>query len=155
MTRPGLLPAILLSLYVLSSAFWARPVTEALRQANLLRLTLTVVTGLLLLVAGRAYRWRLIPTALVLSAYAALVYSGRLQAIEEWIHILHVTVLAFMFQRALKRPWLAAAMGGSIGVVEEFLQIWAPRRIFDWQDVGLIALSGILAGFLLRFGVKR
>ena len=54
--------------------------------------------------------------------------------------------------------WALAAVvllvGGGIGLLDEVLQIWWPRRYFDWQDVGINLLS-VALGLLVAVPAHR
>lgn len=154
MNPPALWPAAVFSIYVLSSAFWARPLAEALRHSGWLRFSLAALTLLSLYLFFRHYTWRPKPAIAIFCGYLLFLIPGRLQAFEEWVHVLNISVLAFLFNRVLHRPWGAALGAAVIGIGEEFLQILAPNRVFDWRDVAINGIVALLAGLLLRFGVR-
>ena len=153
----GLLLAIYASLYSV------RPVAEWLRDRNLLRVTIVV---LFVGVAAALLRWSLARAPgrreLVVLAATGMVYLAVLWPIrmpEERFHLLEYGLFAGLAYAALlerRRPgtemrWsprpaaLVVVITGLAGWVDEGIQHLLPNRHFDWVDVGLNVLAGLLA----------
>ena len=152
-----LLGLVYLSLWPLQFAL------DFLRARNLLRASLAL---LFLAAAGavvaslarrRAGRREWLTLALVAAVYAALASS--LEIVQERLHLLEYGLVALGFRRALAaraaageaaggrwRPALTAAgLTALAGLVDELLQGVLPNRHYDLRDVGLNALSGVVA----------
>lgn len=151
-----LLAVLLVSIY--STLAVARVVSNALRDANLLRVTVAVVFGLvvtglgvLLLRSPMLRRPRSLLSALGVAAlYAAVVWP--MESPEEKLHFVEygaVGVLAFfalpLAWREGKRFVVAALVTGAAGWVDEGIQALLPSRYYDLRDVGFNALAGVLA----------
>ena len=153
----GLLLAIYASLYSV------RPLAEWLRDRNLLRVA---IIGLFLVVAAvilrwclaRSPGWREIGTlALFATLYLLALWPVRMP--EERFHLLEYGLLAGLIYAALlerRRPgagmrWsvksaaLAVLATAVAGWVDEGIQYLLPNRHYDWLDVGLNLLAGVLA----------
>jgi hypothetical protein len=150
------LPALLLVIY--STLSVARRVTEVVREANLLRASVSlafagaVATGLLLVFRdpGRRTGRVVAALALVLAAYAAVVWP--MQSPEEKLHFLEygaVAVLAFwagpVSLSERQRLGFAALFALAAGWVDEGIQALLPNRYYDLRDVGFNALAGVMA----------
>ncbi len=150
------LPALLLVIY--STLSVARRVTEAVREANLLRASVSVafaaavVTALVLVFKdpGRRTGRVVAGLAAVLAAYTAVVWP--MQSPEEKLHFLEygaVAVLAFwagpVRSSGLVRLSFAALFTLAAGWLDEGIQALLPNRYYDLRDVGFNALAGVMA----------
>ena len=84
-------------------------------------------------------------------AFAALAWSLR-ESPEESIHCLQYGVLGWLLLRALRlrhhglsAHFAAAMIGVALGIADELLQWLIPERYFDFRDLGINALSVLLA----------
>jgi hypothetical protein len=151
-----LLPLVLLAIYATLGV--VRVVSNALRDANLLRVTVAVLFGLVAVGLAAAFartpRLRR-PSSLLAALAVAGVYGVVLwpmESPEERVHFLEyglVGVLAF-FALPLgwadgKRAAVAALVTAAAGWVDEGIQALLPSRYYDLRDVGFNALAGALA----------
>ncbi len=148
---------------IYASLYWVRPVAEALRARGLLQLT---VTALFLVAAIGVLRWCLARSPgrreLAVLAVVALLYLAVLWPIrlpEERFHLLEYGLLAALVYAALlerqrrggELRWaagpalVAVAIIGLAGWLDEGIQHLLPNRYYDWVDVGLNPVAGILA----------
>jgi len=157
-------------LLIFSSLYIARPVTNWLRDANLLRLAVVgsfvlaaAWIGLVLLRSRPGWR-----TWVILSAIAAgyVILLSRFKLPEERLHFLEYgivggLVFAALFERQKnkgdtsggtsgRRGPLWPAVGaflitGAAGWVDEGIQEILPNRFYDLRDVAMNAAGGALA----------
>jgi hypothetical protein len=153
----GLLVLIYLSLYPV------RPVAEWLRGRGWLEPT---IAGLFLVAAAGVARWSLVRspgrrelTVLALGAVAYLAVLWPIRMPEERFHLLEYGLFGGLVYAALverQRPggelrfalWpaaLALALTGLAGWLDEGIQHLLPNRHYDWVDIGLNLLAGVLA----------
>jgi hypothetical protein len=159
-----LLAALLLGIY--STLSMARTVTNAIREAGLLRASvatafaLAAAAVLALLLRNPALRQ---PRTVMLLLAQAVVYAlvvWPMESPEEKLHFLEygaVAVLAFL---ALPPRWPTARrlLGAALftlaaGWLDEGIQAVLPDRHYDLRDVGFNALAGVMA--LTCFGLLR
>lgn len=163
------LPVVLLGIY--STLAVARTITNALRDANLLRVSVGIVFGVvtlsLLIAVFRSPELRrprvLIGIAFVALAYVLVVWP--MESPEEKLHFVEygvVGVLAFFaapLRWAEARRFLVAALfTGAAGWLDEGIQALLPSRYYDLRDVGFNALAGVMALSalaLVRFFSRR
>ncbi len=139
----------------------ARPAAEALRERNLLRLSV----ALAFLAAAGFIAWRLSilrpgRRTLVAAAVVAIAYLLLLVAVpmmpEERLHFLQYGTVAVLVYLALRErhshragrvsPFLAAAvLTASLGWVDEGIQAVLPNRYYDLRDVAFNSAAGVLA----------
>ncbi len=150
------LPLVLLGLY--STLAFARTISNALRDANLLRVSVGVVFGVvtlsLLIAVLRSHELRR-PRVLIVAAFVALAYGlvvFPMESPEEKLHFVEygvVGVLAFFASplrwSELRRILSAALFTGAAGWLEEGIQALLPSRYYDLRDVGFNALAGVMA----------
>jgi len=119
------------------------------------------VAGLVIVGVGAVWiaarRANLTLRSCALGLAIALVYAVCLRFINltpaEKTHFLYYGFLAFLVHRAMRQHleegvalYLAViALVALIGLGDELIQYVLPRRVFEWKDVGLNALSGALA----------
>lgn len=155
-TARTLLAVSLLGIY--STLSVARAVSNALRDAGVLRLSVAVAFALagvaVIAVVLRNPELRR-PRALLLllgaaGLYAALVFP--MESPEEKLHFIEyggVGVLAFLSMPAAwseaRRFFSAALFTLGAGWVDEGIQALLPNRHYDLRDVGFNALAGALA----------
>lgn len=157
-----------------SSAYFVQFALDALRERNLLRVT---IAGAALVVAiavaapmvrrrAGAREWAaLVGVALV---YAAV--ASRLHIVQERVHLIEYGAVAWLFRGALAAHARAApgvrdallVWGGAFGLAslgglaDEAIQGILPNRHWDLRDVGLNALSAALAlGSTALLGAAR
>jgi hypothetical protein len=161
-------------LLIYSSLYIARPITEWLREANLLRVA--VVGSFLLALAWVGSRllrvragWRVWASLAVITAGYALVL-GRFELPEERLHFLEYGVVGGLIFAALmerqgnrpsdstqgspRRSPLGPAAGAVIatalaGWFDEGIQAILPNRFYDLRDVAMNAAGGALAVFAI------
>ncbi|MBI3292623.1 MAG: VanZ family protein [Elusimicrobia bacterium] len=145
--------------FLLVFAWVGRPVTEALRARNLLRLTLAAMAavgvGWLVSIARRQRAMDWVFWVRLLGWGIVYVVAGRrlLVAPEEQLHLLDMVVLTYLWYQAVKidvQPrglalGIAGVLGCLAGAAEENLQRFIPGRYYTLQDVGLNCLSVFLA----------
>ena len=87
---------------------------------------------------------------------AAAGYTVYLMTVDltpaEKTHFLSYGLLAFLIYRAMKLHFEGVTVSvatvllvAAIGLGDEIIQYLLPNRFFEWKDVGLNALSGLLA----------
>lgn len=163
------LPVVLLGIY--STLAVARTITNALRDANLLRVSVGVVFGLvtIVLVLGvvRSPALRsprvLISAAVVALAYVLVIWP--MDSPEEKLHFVEYGVVAVLAFFASPLQWpeprrivAAALFTGAAGWLDEGIQALLPSRYYDLRDVGFNALAGVMAlsaMALVRFFSRR
>jgi hypothetical protein len=158
------LAALLLGIY--STLAIARDISNAIRDAGLLRLTIGAAFGVAALAIGilvaRSPALRRPRTLLavlgVAGVYAAVVFP--MSSSEEKFHFLEygaVGLLAFLAAPVswvgLRRFAFAAFFTLCAGWVDEGIQALLPTRHYDLRDVGFNALAGVMA--LGAFGLIR
>lgn len=157
-TRTARLALTLLLLGIYSTLYVARRITEAIREAGLLRAMVATAFGLAglgvvtLLVRNPALRK---PRTVVLTLLAACIYAAviwPMSSPEEKLHFLEygaVGVLAFLSTtvewKTTKRFVFAALFTVAAGWVDEGIQALLPNRYYDLRDVGFNALAGLMA----------
>ncbi len=80
---------------------------------------------------------------------------------EEAIHFLEYGLLGFLLYKALLNHFhdkgiyfIAFAIGALVGIFDEFLQWMIPRRVWDFRDLGLNALSVGLVQIAIWKGIN-
>jgi hypothetical protein len=146
-------------LLIYSTLYVARPITEALRERNLLRLAVGVAFGLAALgvvVWGRrrplGWRgWVVVATA----GAATLVAASFLRLPEERLHFVEYGLLAALVHGALSQRqarhvglW-TVMLTAAAGLGDELIQGILPNRYFGWRDVALNAGAGTLVAISL------
>lgn len=158
-----LLPLVLLCIYATLGV--VRVVSNALRDANLLRATVgiafgLVALGLLTLFARTPTLSR--PAALLVALALAGVYAlvlWPMDSPEERVHFVEYGLVGLLAFFALPLGWpdvkravVAGVLTAAAGWVDEGIQALLPSRYYDLRDVGFNALAGVLAvGALLVF----
>lgn len=152
----ALLVVLLLGIY--STLGVVRVVSNALRDANLLRASVAVVFGLVLTVltvvvlkTKELRTPRAFVTALVLvGVYAFVIWP--MESPEEKLHFVEygaVGVLAFLSAperwSELRRLAAAVLFTAAAGWIDEGIQALLPSRYYDLRDVGFNALAGLLS----------
>jgi len=118
--------------------------------------------GAALLAVVRSVRSR--TQYLWLAAVAAGYVYGTFQlwgSPEEALHFVEYGVLALLLFRAfahrMSDPLIYAAValaGAILGTVDEVIQWLTPRRFFDFRDIGLNAVSGVLMVVAIHRGLR-
>lgn len=119
--------------------------------------------GIALRIGPRASRLERVWLVVALPLYAVGTMTAG--APQERLHYLGYGLMAAMFYVGLRgrttAPSLSrfafagAFLGGSaVGLLDETLQIFWPRRYFDWKDVGMNALA-VLLGLLVTLPTYR
>lgn len=152
----GALAVLLLGIYSTLGA--VRRITEPLREANLLRLTVgavfLVVVGAVVvaLVSSGAFRrprlW--FAATVAFAAYAAVIWP--MESPEEKLHFVEYGLvgLGAFFAAPLRLSELgrfsfASLFTAAAGLADEGIQALLPNRYADWRDVGFNALAGVMA----------
>jgi hypothetical protein len=157
--------------FIYGSIPLARAVQETIRDAGVKMLFMWVTFGSFALAAMaviRAFRRGTIvltwPRAVLLSIIFAL-FTGLAWALranpEEAFHFVQYGVLSLLLYRALRfhladpTIFLAAiALGAVAGILDELIQWVTPRRYFDFRDIGINVLSGLLVQTGLGFAIR-
>ncbi|MER2563898.1 MAG: VanZ family protein [Myxococcaceae bacterium] len=165
----ALLVVLLLGTY--STLGVVRVISNALRDANLLRVSVAIVFGLVLgaltvvvLKTKELRTPRAFVTALVLlTTYALVIWP--MESPEEKLHFVEygaVGVLAFLSSperwSELKRLAAGVLFTAAAGWIDEGIQALLPSRYYDLRDVGFNALAGLLSASglgVLRFISRR
>ncbi len=151
-------------LLIYSTLYIARPLTEALRQRNLLRLAVGTVFGLAavgVVVWGRRRRLEARQWAVVAAAgVAVLVVAALLPLPEERLHFVEYGIFAALVHEALtlRRArhvglW-TMALTAAAGLGDELIQGILPNRYFGWRDVAMNAGAGTLVAVTLALLVQ-
>ena len=159
----------LLLIYI--SAAFARPVANALRDRDLLRLSvaaLFVVAGVVLVVGLVRLKpgWRTWSATAVVAAVYLIVLTAIPMVAEERLHFLQYGIVGGLVYLALRerqrqwadssaesRDWLtrypsslvAVLLTGLGGWLDEGIQELLPDRYYDLRDVAFNVLAGLLA----------
>ncbi len=151
---------------ILLFTFFGRYVTEFLRKKGLLRITVyTFFIGFILLFVFLLERKflildkrkkRIIMVSFILFLIVLYLFFSS-KTPEERVHILEYFLLGFTSVKVggEKKKALLFFLGFTIlfGIFEETLQLYIPRRYFDWHDILLNELSiifGILNSLWIR-----
>lgn len=141
-------------LLIYSTLYVARPITEALRERNLLRLAVGIAFGVVALGViawGRRRRldgrsWAVIGAA----GTATFVAASFLRLPEERLHFVEYGLLAALVHEALGQGrarhvglW-TVTLTAAAGLGDELIQGILPNRYFGWRDVALNAGAGAL-----------
>lgn len=164
-----LLPVLLLGIY--STLSVARTVTLALREANLLRVSVATLFGVaglvvvVLLIRHPPLRrpWPMVTVLGVAAAYAAVIWP--MESPEEKLHFLEYGAVALLAFSGAPVGWsesrrlaAAALFTAAAGWLDEGIQALLPTRHYDLRDVGFNALAGVMAlgaFVLVRFVARR
>jgi hypothetical protein len=101
---------------------------------------------------------------LILAAGVFLMILKQTQTESEKIHLCEYGLLGVMLYNALKIEFnrfdlklyaYAALICASVGAVDEGIQWFLPSRVFDWRDIFMNAVSGILPLVVIRANVLR
>ena len=102
----------------------------------------------------------------ILLVFVAVFFELTLLAVrpEEKIHLLEYGVLGVLLYNALKvdldrfDPMLYI-IGGvfcfGAGIVDEVIQLYLPNRVFDWKDVVINFISGVMGLLIIRVIVLK
>jgi VanZ family protein len=158
-------PRLLLLAYVgvvFISLPFAPDVVLALRAKNLLSAAVTALYAITVAAVVyhivfdlRASDWLAYTALAVLIALIAALMLG-LHIVEERVHFVQYAVMGLLCRHAItpsdsgrsgKRRALigAAAMASGLGLLDELVQHWVPRRSFDPRDVALNSMAVVLA----------
>ncbi|MDX2014237.1 MAG: VanZ family protein [Myxococcaceae bacterium] len=150
------LPLVLVAIYATLAG--ARVVTNALRDANLLRLSVAgcfVVTAVGVLAAFVRSPVLRRPRALLALGFIAAAYGAvvtPMDSPEEKLHFLEYGVVALLAYAAAPTGWRqhqrligAALFTLAAGWVDEGIQALLPTRYYDLRDVGFNAVAGVMA----------
>lgn len=123
------------------------------------------VAALLLVRAVWKGRLRCRPSGMVvlgtiLGLFCTMTWNLRLNP-EESLHFVQYGVLGILLYRALRHRLsdpsvylVAALLGILLGLCDELIQWIVPRRHFDYRDVGINAMAGLLVQLAIAFGVQ-
>ena len=82
----------------------------------------------------------------------------------EKIHLIEYALLGVFVYNALKMDLgrfdkklylFGSLLCLSAGFLDEIIQLFLPKRVFDWRDVALNAVSGVTALMVIRFNVLK
>lgn len=135
-----------------------RQITETLREAGLLRISVSVafvlaaVGAMVLIARDPPSRSRGVLGALAgcVAIYAAVIWP--MESPEEKLHFIQYGLLALLADRAAPMRWSpwarfigSALFVAAAGWVDELIQGLLPNRYYDLRDVGFNAAAGLLA----------
>lgn len=148
------LAALAWMIAIYSTLYIARPIAEALRQRNLLRLTVGTIIALLgvavLVWAVRArLGWR--AWSVVAAGSAALLLGmAYVSPVEVKLHFVEYCVLGCLLYLALSlggsrlAALRAIVLTGLAGWLDEGIQYMLPNRWYDIADVAINATAGVI-----------
>ena len=156
--RPARIAVALVLVGIYSTLAVARRISNALRDANLLRVSVAVAFALSLVVlvvfvirSPSLRRPRVVLSLLGLAGVYALVV-WPMDSPEEKLHFLEYGVVAVLAFFAAPVKWVggsryvfAALFTGAAGWLDEGIQALLPSRYYDLRDVGFNALAGGMA----------
>lgn len=164
------LPLYLLAIYATLGV--VRDVTNALREAELLRVTVAALFGaaaicvLAVIALSKPLRSpRVLAVVLVAAgAYAAVIWP--MESIEEKVHFLEYGLVALLAHEAapdrlkgVVRFVSVALFVVAAGWLDEGIQALLPSRHYDLRDVGFNAAAGFMAlatlALIRRAGARR
>ncbi len=158
-------------IFIYGSILLARTVQEnlALVGARMIFLWLTLI------VFGLAASWfvyafarrmivftwpRALGLALIGGIFIRMTWALRANP-EEAFHFVQYGLLGILLFRALRFRLadgsvyiVAALIGAAAGILDELIQWITPRRYFDFRDIGLNVLSGVLVQVAIALAVK-
>ncbi|MDH3402163.1 MAG: VanZ family protein [Acidobacteriota bacterium] len=145
--------ALLVAIY--STLYVARPITEYLRERNLLRLSVGIVFALLgvaVISWGRRRRFGRRSWSVLALGTAALVWAAsRVSPVEVKLHFVEYGLVGGVLYLALcargtrwAAPWAVLLTAGA-GWLDEGIQYLLPNRYYDIEDVVVNAVAGALA----------
>lgn len=82
----------------------------------------------------------------------------------EKIHLAEYSILAILLYNSLKFDFLrfdkrlyqcSVFFCFSVGTIDEIIQAFLPNRYFDWRDIFINTLSGIISLSIIRFNILR
>ena len=102
----------------------------------------------------------------ILLVFVAVFFELTLLAVrpEEKIHLLEYGVLGVLLYNALKidmdrlDPMLyiaGATFCFGAGLIDEVIQLYLPNRVFDWKDVVINFISGVMGLLIIRVIVLK
>jgi hypothetical protein len=156
--RAARIAVALLLVGIYSTLAVARRISNALRDANLLRVSVAVAFAVSLIVlvvfvvrSPALRRPRVVLSLLGLAGgYALVVWP--MDSPEEKLHFLEYGVVAVLAFFAGPVKWVgfsrfafAALFTGAAGWLDEGIQALLPSRYYDLRDVGFNALAGVMA----------
>lgn len=163
--------ALLVTIGIYSSLFLGPVILKIMDTQSVQALIYGFGLGLILitifLFAAGDEKWRWLPVIIGLCAVYMLLFL-RL-GMAERTHLIEYSVLTMFIDKALnerarinkqlKNPQLLTfLLAGSIGVLDEVLQIFLPDRVFDINDIlfnaGAILLA-LIARWILQYAKKK
>lgn len=144
---------------IIGSLFMGQPLAEQLRNQNIQ--AFIFVTGMLLsataiLIHGLRTKPDKIELSILIGVFAVYsMFFFRLGAPER-SHLIEYSVLAIFLHKAFQErskakslglppAFLAMALGITIGILDEFIQIFLPNRVFDPMDIIFNCFAVIMA----------
>jgi len=149
----------------------ARTIQEYVRDHGGKTLLLVVTFGAFAVAALLLIRsvWRgqlrcqpsgMIVLGMVFGLFCTMTWNLRLNP-EESLHFVQYGVLGILLFRALRHRLsdpsvylVAALLGILLGLCDELIQWIVPRRFFDYRDVGINAMAGLLVQVAIAFGIR-
>jgi hypothetical protein len=151
--------AVVWLLAIYSTLYVARPITEALRERNLLRAAVTAAFGLAaagVVLWGRrrrlaARQW----TVVAVAGAVVLAVASLLPLPEERLHFVEYGLFAALVHGALRErgtsraPAWTVALTAAAGLGDEAIQGILPNRYFGWRDVAMNAGAAVAVALTL------
>ena len=160
----------LIGLTIYSTLFFGQPLAKIFSDQNrqailfLLGMLLAIATILIYGIQKPTSEQELVVWVGIATVY--LLFFLRL-GLPERSHLIEYSVLAIFIHKALMERWgderqsiiatLAFTSTFLVGLLDEYLQIFLPNRVFDTEDIlfnGLAALMAIVASIALNW-VRR
>lgn len=104
---------------------------------------------------------RFLAIAIILSCYLIGMIYFVVQP-EERLHFVLIGIVTYLYYRAYKVTWpksnragvVAFISGATIGICEEWLQLYVPGRYFDWRDISMNVSAAFLAWAGIKFAIE-
>lgn len=159
-------PSLLYMLLIWSSSFWARTFSRAINEilfpgamSWLFWVSFSILGFIALLIVVRKKASKEAYLVLLVLALGTFV-ANYLQIVDERIHIVEYGILGILLCKEipspayLSRPLLAIVIASLAGIVDEFIQYFAPERVCDVRDMLLNAFSALWGICLFEIGKR-